>query len=132
MIRTRVQTRDAARYVAAAASLVAAAVYFLMGFEVIRVVSDAPATANVFAFGIAAGAAMVLAAASLILVPRRWIWILVGAFQVLLLGWYIAVAPLRDPPVEAWGLLVGLVELIVLVALGYLLVQRTAEPTRRT
>jgi hydrogenase-4 membrane subunit HyfE len=130
--RSRFRARAAALNAAAAASLIAAAIYYLMGFEVVRVVSDAPATASILAFGVAAGTAMVLAAALLILVHRRWIWALVAGFQVLTLGWYVAVAPLRDPPVELWGLLVGLVELFILVALTYLLIQRGAESTRPT
>jgi hypothetical protein len=129
---SRFRARGAALNAAAAASLIAAAIYYLMGFEVVRVVSDAPATASILAFGVAAGTAMVLAAALLILVHRRWIWALVAGFQVLALGWYVAVAPLRDPPVEPWGLLVGLLELFILVALTYLLIQRGAESTRTT
>jgi hypothetical protein len=123
------QGRDVVRYAAAAASAIAAGIYFLIGFEVVNAVTDAPATADIFAFGVAAGTAFVVAAALLILVNQRWVWVVVAGFALLALGNYIAVAPLRDPPVEVWGLLVSLLEVFILAALIYAFVRRP-DPSR--
>jgi len=113
--------RRAIRYLAAALSAAAAAVYVLIGLEVIRVVdTNPPDMPSLLPFGLLSGGAFLLGAVLLVLFDRRILWVLGGLFQVGAIVMYFAVAPQRDPSYEPWGIGLKLVEVALLVALGYL------------
>lgn len=116
--------RRAVRYLAAVASGIVAALYFLIGFGQLQVVDkvegDAP---SLILFGLPAGSAFVLGALLLLATDRRRLWILGAAFQVLAIVMYFQVAPRRTPPFEEWGILIKLLQAGILAGLVYLVVR---------
>jgi hypothetical protein len=121
--------RHAIRYGAAALSAGCALVYFLIGFGVIYPVEDVPADApSLLFFGVPAGLAFALGAILLLATDRRWLWVLGAVFQVFVIVAYVAVAEKRDPPYEAWGILLKVAQAAILGALAYLAVQPATAP----
>ena len=124
----RSNRRRSIRYLAAAASLATALLYFGIAVGVLRVVdepaSDAPAMLE---FGASAGAAFVLGALLLFAFDHRGLWLLGALLQVGVIVMYIAVGPQRTPSFEMWGLLIKALQVVILVALAWLTVRR---PTR--
>ncbi|MEX1169103.1 MAG: hypothetical protein WEE50_03065 [Chloroflexota bacterium] len=116
------------RYVAAAASLATAVLYFGIGAGVLVVVdvaaSDAP---GMFEFGASAGAAFVLGALLLLALDHRGLWLVGALLQVGVIVMYIAVGPQRTPSFEVWGLVIKALQVVILVALAWLTVR---PPTR--
>ena len=112
---------------AVAASGVAAAIYYLIGFKLVQVVTDAPAGSDIRGFGVTAGSSFLLLAILLLTVESRVLWVLAAVLQVGVLAMYLAVAPQRDPPFEAWGLLIQACQLVVLACVVWLLIRRSAK-----
>ena len=125
---SRSSRRQSIRYLAAAASLATALLYFGIAVGVLIVVdepaSDAP---GMFEFGASAGAAFVLGAFLLFALDHRALWLLGALLQVGVIVMYIAVGPQRTPSFEMWGLLIKALQVVILVALAWLTVR---PPTR--
>ncbi len=116
--------RRTIRYLAAVLSAGIAAVYLLIGFDVIKVVdTNPPDMPSLLPFGLMSGAAFLLGAILLAVFDRRILWTLGGLFQVAVIAMYVAVAPQRDPSYEAWGIGLKVVQAILLLALVYLAVR---------
>ncbi len=116
--------RRAMRYLAATLSAGAAVVYVLIGFEVIKVVDhNPPDMPSLLPFGLLSGGAFLLGAVLLLLFDRRILWLLGGLFQVGAIAMYFVVAPQRDPSYEPWGIGLKVVEVGLLVSLGYLAIR---------
>ncbi len=119
--------RRALRYLAAALSIAMAAVYLLIGLEVIKVVdgpsSDAP---SMLVFGGLSAAAFVVGAVLLTVFDRRILWALGGLFQIFAIAMYFAVAPQRDPSYEPWGIGLKIGQGVLLLALAYLALRAPA------
>jgi hypothetical protein len=122
------RSRRRVRRAAGALALANALVYGLIGAGIARVSSDVQGdTSFLWVFGLTAGAAFVLGAVLLWAVDRRLLWWLGAAFQVFAIVAYISVAPQRVPPYEAWGLSLKVAQGVLLVALLYLAVARSAS-----
>jgi hydrogenase-4 membrane subunit HyfE len=66
-------------------------------------------------------------------VRSRAVWILIAAFDVMVIVVYFAVAGIRQPPYEIWGVLIKVLQLVLLAAVVYLAVRapkRQAKPQR--
>lgn len=114
------------RYLAAAASLVTAAIYLLIGFGVLEVVDETAAAegTSLFEFGLMAGGAYVLGAMLLALFDRRWLWVLGAILQVGVIVMYVVVSQQRTPPFELWGVTIKVLQFVLLGALVYLSVRQ--------
>lgn len=112
------------RVAAGALALGNAAVYLLIGVGVARVADAAGGSdASLLTFGLLAGTAFVLGAALLFFFDRRFLWLLGALFQLFAIAMYFAVAPQRTPPYEAWGISLKIAQLVLLVALAYLVLR---------
>jgi hypothetical protein len=117
----RVSHVTLARYVAIAASLVAAALYVLIGFQVVSIGQAASGgTPDLLGFGLAAGAFFGALAVLMAFTQGRLIWIPIGLADVAVIVAYFAMANLREPQFEMWGLLVKAAQVVMLGALVYL------------
>lgn len=122
--------RREVRYLAAAASAATALLYFGIGVGALKIVDKATAeTQDLFTFGAAAGAAFVLGAILLLALDHRGVWLLGAILQVGVIVMYVAVSPQRTPPFEQWGILIKVLQVVILVALVYLVVR---QPVRRS
>lgn len=111
----------AARYVAIAAVLAAAALYVLIGLRVVSVGESAQGgTPDLLGFGMALGATYFGLALVLAFVQRRVIWIAIALIDLVTIVGYFAMANLRVPPFEVWGLLTKTAQLVMFTALAYL------------
>lgn len=111
-----------ARYVAIAASAVAAALYVLIGFQVVSIGQAASGgTPDLLGFGLAAGAFFTALALLLVFAKGRLVWVPVAIADVVVVLAYFAMANLRDPQFEAWGLSVKAAQLVMFAALAYLI-----------
>ncbi|MBD0293190.1 MAG: hypothetical protein ICV70_06405 [Jiangellaceae bacterium] len=120
---------------AAAAAAAVAVLYLLIGFGTLDIGSSADGSAgDLLGFGLSSGGVFALIAVVLLVVRRRWIWILIALFDALVIGVYFAAAELRDPPFELWGLLIKFLQLLVFVAVSYLAVRgpHRGTPTRHS
>lgn len=124
----RSSRRRTVRYLAAAASLATALLYFGIAAGVLVVVDETTADApGMLEFGASAGAAFVLGALLLFALDHRGLWLLGALFQVGVIVMYVAVGPQRTPSFEVWGLLIKALQVVILVALAWL----TARPPTR-
>lgn len=121
------EPRQVLRLVAVALSAVVAALYAVVGFELVSVrgvtgVEPGPAVPLV----IAAFAFAALTAA-LALRPRPPVYIAGIVLSLVVLIGYVVVAPSRHPPFEAWGLSIKAVEILLLAVLFRLLLWRPVD-----
>jgi hypothetical protein len=113
-------SRRAVRYLAAAAAAAMALIYFLIGLEVLQVVTAPPEGMSLFWFGIPAGSAFLLGAVLLVAFDRRILWILGALLQVMVAIGYLAVAPERTPAFEVWGITLRVIQVPLFAGLAYL------------
>jgi hypothetical protein len=122
-------TRHTARYIAAGAAGVSALLYYLIGFGVLDIGESTSGTTDLVGFGLSAGTTFAVAGLLVALIHRRW---LAGAVALLDLGviiGYFVMAGIRVPPYEVWGLSIKVAQVVLLLAVGYL-VFRGGEDTR--
>lgn len=115
--------RRTIRYGAAAVAAIMAAIYFLIGLGVLNVGGTDGERAFLWVFGALAGGAFLLGAILLVAVDRRWVWVAGLLFQVFVYWAYVDVSKTRTPPFETWGITLRIVQLPLLVALGYLAIR---------
>ena len=121
-----------ARYVAIAASAVAAGLYVLIGFQVVSIGQAASGgTPDLLGFGLAAGAFFAGLALLLVFAQGRLVWVPVAIADVVVVLAYFAMAGLRDPQFEAWGLGVKAAQLVMVAALAYLIYLGSAPARTR-
>jgi hypothetical protein len=109
---------------AAGVAAATAIIYFLIGFEVLAIGQPADGSApDILVFGLLSGAAFLLVAGLLLAVRRRWAWIAIAVFDALTIVAYFAVAEVRDPPFETWGLLIKALQVVLMAAVVYLIVR---------
>jgi hypothetical protein len=117
------------RAVAVAAAAISAALYLLIGFEVLDVGTSKAGNNDILSFGLLMGAVYGVIAAMVALLSSRWLLAAVAVVDALVIVGYFALAGVREPPVELWGLLVKASQAVLLVAIGYLFVRvGSAEP----
>jgi hypothetical protein len=120
-----IQTIRSASIVAAAASAVAAGLYYLIGLGVISVGESAGGgTPDLFAFGAILGTVFTVTAVALLRFRSPILWAAVAGLQVVVIVGYFAVANVRTPSFEVWGLMTKLSQAIVFGAASYLLAHR--------
>jgi hypothetical protein len=118
--------RRAIRYAAAALSLGCAALYFLVGLDLVY--QPKPGEPSLLLFGVPAGLSFVLGAVLLVASDRRVLWVLGAIYQVLVIVAYIGVADRRDPPFEPVGVTIKVAQFAILI----LLLALAMRPTRQT
>ena len=119
----RVQT------IAVVAATVTAVLYFLIGLGVLWVgTSTSSDTTDLGAFGAIVGTVFAITALLLARLRSRLLWAAVALLQVVVIVGYIAVGSARSPAFEAWGLLVKACQVVILVAMGYLLLRGAEDP----
>ncbi|MFP3913233.1 MAG: hypothetical protein ACLFWM_00025 [Actinomycetota bacterium] len=114
--------------VAAGLSAVTAFLYLLIGARAVTVL-DTPEDQT--AFGLIAAAAFLAGSAVLLVVRRRWVWILGTLGVVFVIFTYFNLAPERSPQFELWGILIRVLQAGLLVTLAYL-AARPLSPGNRT
>jgi flagellar biosynthesis protein FliR len=97
-------------------SAATAVMYFLIGFHVVSVL-DANADQS---WAIFAGAAYAFGTLLLLAFDKRAFWILGALLQVFVILTYFSVASQRTPAYEVWGILIRIAQLMLLIALVYL------------
>ncbi len=112
-------TRRTSRYGGAAIAIAMAAIYVLIGLNVLRVV-DAQGGTDLLGFGAAAAALFGTGAVLLLLLDRRPLWVIGAILQVLVAAMYVAVAPSREPSFEVWGTTLRILQIPLFAALVYL------------
>jgi hypothetical protein len=116
--------------VAIGASIVTAVLYVLVGFEVLYVGrSTSGGDPGLLGFGLSAAAVFLASAALLLMVERRWAWIVVAVLNAAVIVGYFALASVREPAFEWPGLAIKGLQLITLGALVVLAVR--GEGTER-
>ena len=116
-------SRRTIRYGAAAVAAIMAAVYVLIGLGVLNVGGSDSDRAFLWVFGALAGGAFLLGALLLVAVDRPWVWVAGLIFQVFVYWAYVDVSKSRTPPFETWGITLRIIQLPLLVALGYLAIR---------
>ncbi len=112
------------QYVAAPAAAAAAILYFLIGFAVLDIGTGADGTSeDLLGFGVTAGATFAVVAFLLLLVPRRVLLILIALLDAAVIVMYFAVAEIRDPPVELWGVLIKAFQVVLLGAVVFMIIR---------
>lgn len=129
-------TRRTIRFVAAGLAAAMAAIYFLIGANLLIVVdgqADDPAMAG---FGASAGAMFLAWAILLWRVDRRWLWGIGAILQVAVAWAYVSVAPDRTPAFEMWGITLRIIQVPLFLALAWLTLrpreQQLAEKRQST
>ena len=113
--------RRRVRLVAASASALMAAIYFLIGLGVLSIGgSKSGEMVDLTVFGFSAGTAFLILAGLLAITDRRWLWIVAAVFQVWVYVIYFAVAGSREPPFEIWGITLRVIQVVLLAGLVYL------------
>jgi hypothetical protein len=114
------------RWVGVVAAIACAGLYLLIGLGVLAVGEPTDgSSSDLLAFGaLMAGLYAVMAAV-------LWRWhsrmglALIAAFQLVPLVGYFAIAGVREPPYELWGVLIKVCQAVVLVAAGALALRAT-------
>lgn len=117
-------TRLELRRLAIATSVLTAALYLLVGFELLYVgESTSGADPGLLGFGLMVGGTFAASAVLLAVIERRWVWIAVTALNAIVIVGYFAMAGARTPPFEWPGLLIKAVQLVTLVATALLTIE---------
>jgi hypothetical protein len=125
-------SRRSVRNFAAAVSAVTALLYALIGVGVITVVQ--PGTSDegdMLAFGLPAAGAFLIGALLLVLFDNRVLWLLGAILQVLVIVGYIAMAGIRTPQFEIWGIVIKISQIAILGALAWLVVREPDDEVAR-
>ena len=119
------------RYLGAAAAWVSAVLYYLIGFGVLDIgeAKDGAAT-DLLGFGLITGTTFVVAGVVVLLVHRRWLIALVGLLDLVVIIGYFAVSGIREPPYEVWGLTIKGLQVVLLLAIGFLTLKADAWQRR--
>jgi hypothetical protein len=109
------------RFVAAGAAVASAALYYLIGFGVLDIGGAANGEAtDLLGFGLTVGTVFLGAGAVIWFIRNRLILALVGLVDAAVVIGYFAMASLREPPVEVWGLAIKVLQVAALVGIGAL------------
>lgn len=100
-------------YAASGAAVVTALLYVLSG----------TAGPIKLGFSLAMGVVFAIVAVVVFFFGQRRVWELVGLLDLGAITGYFIVAPSRDPHFELWGIAIKAVQVVLLAALGYLIIQ---------
>jgi hypothetical protein len=107
------QRGQLAGYAASGAAAVTALLYVLSG-------TAGPIKPG---FSLAMGVVFAVVAVVVFFFGQRRVWELVGLLDLGAIIGYFIVAPSRDPHFELWGIAIKAVQVVLLAALGYLIIQ---------
>jgi hypothetical protein len=122
-------SRNTIRYGAALVATAMAAIYILIGLDVIQVVDAQPGGTDLFGFGMSAAALFGVGAILLVALDRRPLWAIGAVLQVLVAVMYVAVSVDRSPPFEPWGIALRVLQLPLFAALVYLALRPSSAST---
>ena len=123
-------SRVEVRHIGAAAALLMAGIYYLIGLGVLNVGGAANgAGVDLFQFGVGAGTAFLAVGVLLAVTDKRWLWALALFFQLMVFAMYIGVSGSRAPAFETWGITLRVIQIVLIGCLTYLTLTTT---TRRT
>ena len=109
------------RLAGAFASAAAAVLYVLIGVGLLSIGTAASGEApDLLSFGLTMGVTFAVVTALLLRFRSRRLWVAIAVLQLVVIVGYFAMANIRTPPVEVWGLLIKACQAIVLVAAGML------------
>lgn len=118
------------RLIVVGLSAVIALIYLLIGLRVLDVVDT---TADQTSFGLIAAGAFALGALAFARANSRFVFGLgVGVVAFVIIA-YFAIAPERSPEYETWGITLKVLQVMLLVGLGYLAIRpagRTVGPAQ--
>ncbi|NJD28466.1 MAG: hypothetical protein FIA92_09225 [Chloroflexi bacterium] len=120
-------SRRSVRYAAAFIATAMAAIYVLIGLDILQVVEDQAVGTDLFGFGMSAAALFAFGALLLVASDRRSLWVLGAILQVAVAVLYVAVSVNRHPPFEFWGVALRLLQVPLFLALVVLAVQPRTE-----
>lgn len=123
------RTNSTVRYIAAGLAAAAGVLYLLIAGGFLQVLSTAPQPGDAVVPGIA-GAAFVLLAAAVALFANRAVETIGVAMAVIAIIGYFVVAPNRTPQYETWGIVIKFIQGALAIALGYLVLHRSAGELR--
>lgn len=105
------------RLIAAVAAWAAGVLYVLVGLGVLEIGRAVdPGAQDLLVFGIAAGVSQVVVGVVLLAARGRAALLLVVGFETLVVLMYVAVASVRIPAYEVWGLTIKALEIVTIVA----------------
>jgi hypothetical protein len=110
-----------AQAIAVVAAAVTAGLYYLIGMGVLWVgTSTSSDTTDLGAFGAIVGTVFAVTALLLWRYRSRLLWAAVALLQVVVIIGYVVVSGTRSPAFEAWGVLIKVCQVVLLMAVGYL------------
>ena len=118
------------RWVAAAATAASAILYYLIGFGVLGIGESTSGETDLLGFGLVVGSVFAGAAVAIWLVGSRLALGLIGFLDAIVLVGYFALASVREPPFEIWGLTIKVLQAVALVGIGMLVFGREAMRPR--
>ena len=112
------------RALAAITAGISALLYYLIGFGVLDIGTAASGEdPGLLGFGLSAGTAFVVAGALVWFVHRRWLVALIGLMDAAVIVGYFAMGDIRVPSYEVWGLSIKAAQVVLLLAIGFLLLR---------
>ena len=115
---------------AVAAAAGTAVLYFLIGLGVLHIGRSIQGTGDdLLGFGLVSSTAYLVIAVLVYFGRHRAVWILVAVIDLMVIATYFAVAGIRQPPYEVWGVLIKVLQFLLLAAVVYLAVR---GPNRKT
>jgi hypothetical protein len=119
------------RSIGAGASIAAGGIYLLIGLGVLSVGSTRTGEAvDLLAFGVVMASVSIVVGVLLAMAHSQAFWIAIAAAEALLIVGYLAVASVREPPVELWGLTIKALQAVVLAAAVVLAVRERRTTAR--
>jgi hypothetical protein len=120
-----------AQAVAVGGSALAALLYALIGLGVLAIGRPADGSAgDLVGFGVTLAGTFALSALLLARIRSRAFLFAIVALQVIVLVGYFAFAYLREPPIELWGVVIKVCQAVVLLAVGWMLVNGSRRTVR--
>jgi hypothetical protein len=115
--------RTAMRGLAGITAGISALLYYLIGFGVLDIGEAASGEdPGLLGFGLSAGTVFLLAGVLVLFVQRRWLVALIGLMDAAVIAGYFVMADIRVPSYEVWGLSIKAVQVVLLLAIGFLLI----------
>lgn len=116
------------RRVAAGAAAGAAVLYVLIGFGVLFIGESTTGATDLLGFGLTLGGLYAIAALLVLEIRNRWFLAALVLLNLATLIGYVALAGVRVPPFELWGLAIKVLQVVMLVAVARLLFLHPEEP----
>lgn len=125
--------RERPKAIGATASALMAVIYYLIGLGVLRIGGSSTGDpVDLVMFGASAGTGFLVLAVLLLRTDRRWVWMLAAVAQVWVFLVYFLVSGSREPPFEAWGIVLRLLQVPLFVVTVLLAWRPAARGTTGT